>query len=159
MLRRDIIDTEMKTPAENARTFLSTLCVGFTVVMVVCMVFGSIFADDGARQGINYCWSILAACAIAAALQFVFFTPALIRRMAYPTRLAIFGICLYAILAVAAVAMNWFPVGVAGAWVSFTVTYLVILAAMTAFFHFKMKRDCRALNEKLAEYRSETPKG
>ncbi len=158
MARKDIIDTEKKTPAENVKTFLSTLCIGFTTIMIICMVFGSIFADEGSRQGINYCWSILAVCAIAAALQFVFFTPTFIKRMAYPVRVAIFGICLYAILAVVAVAMSWFPVDMVGAWVSFTVTYLAILAAATIFFHFKAKREYRDLNERLAEYRTEITK-
>ena len=155
MSRKNIIDTEAKTPAENARTFFLTLCVGFTVVMVICLIFGTIFADAESQRGIAYSWSILATCAIAAALQFVFFTPTFIRRMSYPVRLAIFGVCLYAVLAAVAVAMSWFPVGMAGVWVSFTLTYLVMLAAATAFFSFKARREYRALNEKLAEYRSE----
>ena len=153
MMRKDVIDTERKTPAQNMQTFALTLCIGFTVTMVICLIFGTLFAEDGARQGIGYCWSILAACAAAAALQFIFFTPVLIKRMAYPIRLAIFGICLYAVLAAAAVAMSWFPIDMVGAWVSFTVTYLVMLAGATTFFHFKAKREERTLNEKLSEYR------
>ena len=61
MTRKDIIDTEVRTPAENARTFLLTFCVGFTVLMIVCMILGSIFADEQAKQGIMYCWSLLGA--------------------------------------------------------------------------------------------------
>lgn len=153
MLRKDMIDTERKTPADNARTFVLTLCVGFTVTMVICLIFATLFAGDEAKQGIGYCWSILAACAAATALQFVFFTPVIIKRMAYPIRLAIFGVCLYAVLAAVAVTMNWFPVDMIGAWVSFTMTYLVMLAGATAFFHFKAKHEERILNEKLDEYR------
>ena len=152
MMRKDIIDTETKTPAENAQTFALTLCVGFTVTMIICLIFATVFAGDEAKQGIGYCWSILASCAVAAALQFIFFTPVFIKRMAYPTRLAIFGVCLYAVLAAVAVAMNWFPVDMVGAWVSFTITYLVMLAGATAFFHFKAKREEHLLNEKLDEY-------
>lgn len=153
MTRKDIIDTEVRTPAENARTFMQTLCVSFTVTMVVCMIFGTIFADEESRRGILYCWSVLGACALSAAMQFVFFTPVVIRRMTYPLRLFLFGICLYAVLAVMAVAMAWFPTAMAGAWVSFTVTYLIMLAAATAIFAAKRKREERVLNEKLCEYR------
>lgn len=153
MVRKDIIDTEMKTPAENARAFFSTLCVGFTVVMAIAMVFGSIFAGEEARQGINYCWSLFAACGLAAALQLVFFTPVLIKRMGYPARLFSFGACLYAALAAFAVAFQWFPIGMAGAWASFTTVYLVMLAAATAVFATIQRREERRLNESLAEYR------
>ena len=153
MMRRDIIDTERKTPAENAQTFALTLCVGFTVTTVISLVFATLFAGAEARRGIGYSWSILAVCAVAAALQFVFFTPTLIKRMAYPLRLALFGICLYAVLVAAALAMSWFPVEMPGAWLSFTMTYLVMLAGATAFYHFKAKREERILNERLDEYR------
>ena len=106
MTRKDIIDTEARTPAENARTFLATLCVSFTATMVICMIFGTIFADEASKQGIMYCWSVLGACVCAAALQFVFFTPVVIKRMTYPLRLLLFGACLYVVLAVLAVTMN-----------------------------------------------------
>ena len=155
MTRKDIIDTERKTPAENVRTFLLMLCVGFTIVMTICLIFGTIFADESARQDIDYCWSILGACVIAAALQFVFFTPTLIRQLAYPIRLLLFGLCLYAVLATLAVTMSWFPTDMVSAWASFTITYLVMLAGATAFFSFKARREYRNLNEKLAEYHRE----
>ena len=105
------------------------------------------------RQGVLYCWSVLGACVCAAILQLVFFTPVIIKRMAYPLRLFLFGVCLYAVLAALAVVMAWFPVDMVGAWVSFTVIYLVMLVAATAMFAVKHKREERALNEKLDEYR------
>jgi len=154
MTRRNVIDTERKTPAEHAQTFFLTVCVVFTIVMTTGMIFGSIFADDAAQQGINFSWSILAVCVLAAALQFVFFTPALIKRMAYPLRFALFGVCLYAVLAVVAVKLSWFPTDMIGAWISFTVTYLAIFALMTAFSYLEARKESRDLNEKLEEYRS-----
>ena len=153
MTRKDIIDTEVRTPAENARAFMLTLCATFTCTMIVCMIFGTIFADEQSKQGIMYCWSVLGTCVCSAALQFVFFTPTVIKRMAYPLRLFLFGACLYVVLAVLAVVMAWFPVGKVGAWISFTVTYLVMLAAATAFFAAKHQREERMLNERLGAYR------
>ena len=153
MTRKDIIDTEVRTPAENARAFLVTLCAPFTVLMVVCMALGTVFADEESKRGIMYCWSLLGACVCTAALQLVFFTPTVIKRMAYPLRLFLFGVCLYAVLAVLAVAISWFPADMAGAWASFTVSYLAALAVATAAFAAKHRREERVLNEKLGEYR------
>jgi len=152
MKRKDIIDTERPTPAESARSFLHTLCISFTTIMVVSMGIVTLFADDGARQEIMWCWSLFGSCVFAAALQFVFFTPVVIKRMAYPMRLFLFGICLYAVLAALAVAMSWFPTNMAGAWVTFTVIYLVMLAATTAMFAAERRLEERRLNEGLSEY-------
>ena len=153
MKRKDIIDTEVRTPAENARAFLHTLCISFTTIMVVSMAIVTMFATGEARQQIMWCWSLFGSCACAAALRFVFFTPAVIKRMAYPLRLFLFGICLYAVLAALAVAMSWFPTGAAGAWVTFTVIYLVMLAAATAMLVAERRLEERRLNQGLSEYR------
>lgn len=153
MISRDIIDTEKKTPAENLAELVRSISIGFTVAMIALLAWGTCFADDAAKQGIYYCWSILALCVAAPALQLVFFTPAMIRRMAYPARLALFGVCLYATLCALAVFLGWFPVSDPGAWVTFTVVYLAILAVLTLLFNAKLSRETRELNEGLAEYR------
>ena len=153
MINRDIIDTDKKTPVENLGYLVKSICVGFTVAMVAFLALGTCFADDAAKQGIYYCWSILAACVAASALQLVFFTPAVIRRMAYPARLALFGACLYAVLCALAFIFAWVPASSPGAWVTFTVVYLAILAVLTLVFNAKLSRETRELNDRLAEYR------
>lgn len=153
MINRDIIDTEKKTPAENLGELAKSTCIGFTVAMIALLAWGTCFADSAAKQGIYYCWSILAVCFVTAALQLVFFTPAVIRRMAYAARLALFGVCLYAFLCVLAVLLNWFPAADPGAWAIFTVVYLAILAVLTLVFNAKLSRETRELNDKLAEFR------
>lgn len=70
MKRKNIIDTEVRTPAENARAFLHTLCISFTTIMVVSLAIVTIFATDEARQEIMWCWSLFGSCVCAAALQF-----------------------------------------------------------------------------------------
>lgn len=153
MISRDIIDTDKKTLVENLGQLVKSICIGFTVAMVAFLALGTCFADDAAKQGIYYCWSILAACVIVPALQFVFFTPAVIRRMAYPARLALFGVCLYAALCALAFVFAWVPVNDPGAWVTLTVVYLAILAVLTLAFNAKLSRETRELNDRLAEYR------
>lgn len=154
MTKRTLIDTERTTPAENIKTCLHTLCATFTVYTLALLVLGTIYADAEAQRGIGYCWSLFGACALSAVLQFVFFTPTLIKRMNYALRATAFGICLYAGLAAIAVAMQWFPTGLMGAWILFTSIYLVIFAALVAVFALKHKREERALNERLAAWRS-----
>lgn len=153
MINRDVIDTDKKTPVENLGQLVKSICIGFTVAMTAFLALGTCFADDAAKQGIYYCWSILAACVAASALQLVFFTPAVIRRMAYPARLALFGACLYATLCALAVFLGWFPVSDPGAWVTFTVVYLATLAVLTLVFNAKLSRETRELNDRLAQYR------
>lgn len=153
MINRDVIDTDKKTPVENLGYLVKSICIGFTVAMIAFLALGTCFADDAAKQGINYCWSILAACVAASALQLVFFTPAVIRRMAYPARLALFGACLYAVLCALAFIFAWVPASSPGAWVTFTVVYLAILAVLTLVFNAKLSRETRELNDRLAEYR------
>lgn len=152
MERNSFVDTEKKTRGQNIRTVLLTLCVGFTVIMVVCLTYGVIFAEGEARESVLYCWSIFGACALAAVLQFVFFTPTVIKRAGYPLRVAGFGACLYGVLVMLAVAMNWFPLDMLGAWASFTLSYLVALAIAAAFFAIRQKRESRELNKRLSEY-------
>ena len=153
MVNRDIIDTDKKTPAENLVELVKSICIGFTVAMIAFLALGTCFADDAAKQGIYYCWSILAVCVAAPALQLVFFTPTVIKRMAYTARLALFGVCLYALLCVLAILFGWLPADNLGAWVTFTVVYLAILAVLTLAFNAKLSRETRELNEGLAEYR------
>ncbi len=152
MIDRDIIDTDKKTPVENLGYLVKSICIGFTVAMIAFLALGTCFADDAAKQGINYCWSILAACVAVPALQLVFFTPAVIRRMAYPARLVLFDVCLYAALCALAFVFAWVPVNDPGAWATFTVVYLAILAVLTLVFNAKLSREARELNDRLAEY-------
>lgn len=153
MINRDVIDTDKKTPVENLGYLVKSICIGFTVAMIAFLALGTCFADDAAKQGIYYCWSILAACVAASALQLVFFTPAVIRRMAYPARLVLFGVCLFAVLCALAFIFAWFPASNPGTWVTFTVAYLAILAVLTLVFNAKLSRETRELNDRLAEYR------
>lgn len=86
-------------------------------------------------------------------LQSVFFTPVLIKRMGYGPRLALFGVCLYVLLAAFGAIFDWFPADNIGAWVGFTITYLVILALMTVLFTAINRRNIKALNDGLARFK------
>lgn len=153
-MSRSIIDTERKGAGKALRMLCVNFCIAFTIFMLMSMVFGMIFADEQAKQGILYCWTIAGAMLAAVIMQLVFFTPFVIRKMSYALRAVLFGVCFYGVLAALAVAFDWFPADMPEAWISFTITYLVILALLTVVFTSFYRREMKQLNEKLAEYKA-----
>lgn len=150
-----IIDTERKTTGEYARNFFVNACVVFAVAMFFFLAAGTLFGSDGLAPGMAMGWGLLAASVASSALQLVFFTPAVIKRMAYPARAALFGLCFYPVLAGIAALFSWFPVEYPAAWISFTVIYLALLGVMSLVFSWVCKRQIKALNDNLAAYKQQ----
>lgn len=150
-----IINSEKVSLCNALKDLLVNFCIGFTLLILFSCIFGLIFADEAAKPGIIMCLSIGAAMLICAVLQLIFFTPVLIKRMGYVWRLSFFGICLYMILALCGAAFSWFPADNVGAWIAFTVTYLIILAFMSVVFTLINKRNIKTLNDKLTEFKAE----
>lgn len=144
------------SPAKGAALarFAVTVSVSFTVVMAATLAMGSAFAPREAQGGIMLCWSILIACVLAAALQMVFFTDLVFKRMGTAARTGVFGGCLYGVLAVVGSVFEWFPTGNAGAWVSFTVFYMAVLAVLTVAFRAAYRSRAREYDDRLKAYRS-----
>ena len=153
-MSKTIIDTERRGAGKALRMLCVNFCIGFTIFILMSMIFGMIFADEQAKQGILYCWTIAGAMLAAVIMQLIFFTPFVIRRMSYVVRTVLFGLCFYVVLAALAVAFNWFPADMPAAWISFTVIYLVILALSTVVFTAFYRREMKQLNEKLVEYKA-----
>lgn len=150
-----IIDTEKKTAGKYARNFFVNTCVVFAVAMFFFLAAGTIFGSDGLAPGMAMGWGLLAASIASSALQLVFFTPAVIKRMAYPARAALFGLCFFPVLAGIAALFSWFPAEYPAAWVSFTVTYLVILGVLSLAFGRMYKRQIKELNDNLTAYKQQ----
>lgn len=149
-----IIDTEKKGVGEYLKMLGINFCIAFTIFMLFTMVFGMIYADAEAKEGIMYCWGIAGAMLVAVVMQLVFFTPLVIRRLGYATRVALFGVGFYAVLTPLGALFGWFPADMPGAWVTWTVIYIVILAFLTVLFTMIYRREAKALNEKLERYKS-----
>lgn len=149
-----IIDTERKGPGEVLKMLGINFCIAFTIFMLFTMVFGMIYADEEAKAGIMYCWGIASAMLLAVVMQLVFFTPLVIRRLGYAARVALFGVGFYAILTPFAAFFGWFPADIPGAWITWTVIYVVILTLLTVFFTLVYRREAKALNEKLERYKA-----
>ena len=149
-----IIDTEKKGVGEYLKMLGINFSVAFTVFMLFTMIFGMIFAGEEARAGIMYCWGIAGAMLAAVIMQLVFFTPLVIRRLGYATRVALFGVAFYAVLTPLAALFGWFPADMPGAWITWTVIYVVILVLLTVLFTLVYRREAKELNEKLERYKS-----
>lgn len=149
-----IIDTERKGPGGILKMLGINFCIAFTIFMLFTMIFGMIYADEEAKAGIMYCWGIAGAMLVAVVMQLVFFTPFVIRRLGYAARVALFGVGFYAILTPFAAFFGWFPADIPGAWITWTVIYVVILALLTVFFTLIYRREAKALNEKLEKYKA-----
>lgn len=57
-MNNKIIDTERKTPGEIMKMLCINFSIAFTLFMLFSMFFGIIYADEEARAGIMYCWTI-----------------------------------------------------------------------------------------------------
>ncbi len=149
-----IVNPEEVSISKTLKGLALNFCIAFTLFTLFSCIFGLIFADKASKPGIIMCLSIGVATLVAAVLQAVFFTPLLIKRMGYGLRLALFGLSLYVLLAICGVIFDWFPGDNAGAWISFTVSYLVILLLMTALFTAVNHRNIKALNEGLERFKA-----
>ncbi len=105
----------------------TAVCIVFTVMMAWFLAMGYLFA--GPSYGLNLTASLYGAAFGMAALQAIWFTGALIKKLPYPARIAGFGACLLPVLALCAWLGQWLPAEDPGAWASFVVIYLFILAA------------------------------
>ncbi len=150
-----IIDTERKSAGDVIKMMGINFSIAFTLFMLFSMIFGMIYADEEAKTGIMYCWTIAGVMLVAVILQLIFFTPLVIKRLNYGFRIALFGACFFVVLTPLAIVFDWFPANLPGAWLIWTITYLVILALFSLVFTCIYNRESKRLNEKLEHYKSE----
>lgn len=131
----------------------TTACIMFTVVMVWFTAMGYLFA--GPSYGLNLTASVLGGAVGMAALQAFWFSGAVFKKLAYPARLAGFGVCLLPTLALCAWGGQWFPMDNPGTWIIFVIIYLLILAGITAGYGVYFKKTVGSYDEALERYRKQ----
>lgn len=131
------------------KTALS-VCVFFTITMLVSTIMGYVFA--GPSYGLNITVSIFAATATLAVLQALWFTETVVKHLAYPLRIVGFGLSAFPPLAVCAWLSQWLPADIPGVWISFAVTYLIILAGATAAYTAYYRKVAGSYDEALKRY-------
>lgn len=140
----------MKPVIKRAAT---AFCVIFTITMGLWSLAGLAFA--GPERGIVLTLTILLACAALVALQVLWFAEAPLRRVAYPLRVLGFGLTALPALALCARLGTWFPLNETGAWASFCVIYLAVLAVTTVGYTLYYRRAAGSYDAALARYRED----
>lgn len=125
----------------------------FITVVVLAISCGVVAAMGQWHQGMTWCASAIAAGLLGGILQQVWFSYSVLTRPSYPVRIAGFGFSYFAVLVCCAILGKWLPIERLGAWASFTITYLVILAVVTAAYAIAYRRQGASYSERLEAYR------
>lgn len=130
-----------------------TICVFFTVAMIVCLAMGYIFA--GPSYGLNLTASLLTAAASIGVLQAFWFTEAVLKKPSYLARMIGFDACALPTLAACAWIGAWFPPDIPFAWVEFVVIFFIISALSTIGYNAYFRRTAGSYEQALARYREQ----
>ncbi len=124
---------------------------GACTAIIFCIAGG---ISQGWSQGMLYCITLLVAGIACGILQQLWFSWEKSLRLVYPTRLVGFGLTYYLILAACAFWGNWLPVYIVGAWVVFTIIYLVILCILSLIIGRSLSKRGIEYKAKLEEYQA-----
>lgn len=126
-------------------------CLCYTGAMCLYMFFLWVFRQEGASLPMLF--SLLIVCVAAGAMQVVAFSNLLFKKLSYGWRMAVFAVPFFAVLTAFAVGFEWFPTENAGAWLSFAVVFIVILATITAGIELYYRLSGRKWDDRLDWYR------
>lgn len=100
-------------------------------------------------------WSILVVSLLGTHIQLLCFTDLVIKKLRYTLRSLLFAVLFLALLAVAAWAFAWFPVGDAGQWLIFVGIFLAVFLVMTIGFEIYFAAAGKKYDGLLGQYRRE----
>lgn len=135
---------------EFAKRVAVSACVMFTVFMTVGCV--GVMAFTGPQYGLVMSLTFLLASVLFALLRGLWFTDKLIRGLSYPLRIMGFGVTGFLSLALCARIGEWLPADNPGAWASFTVIFLAVLAAFCIGYQIYFKRTVGSFDAALRRY-------
>lgn len=138
---------------ELAKQTLFTICVFFTLAMIVCLALGYTFA--GPSYGLNLTTSLLIMTIGIGVLQALWFSGVVVKKLTYPTRIACFGVTAFPILVVSAHIGAWLPTDRPEAWGLFVAIFFVILALMTVGYMLYFRKTAGSYEQALVRYRNQ----
>ena len=112
-----------------------------------------LFRSQQEGAALSQLFSVLLASVAAGTMQVVAFSDLLIKKLAYGWRMVLFFVVFGAILTAFAVGFGWFPTDNMGAWVSFTVIFVLIFAAIAAGIEIYYRASGRKWDDRLDWYR------
>lgn len=133
-----------------AKRIALSACTMFTLFMTVGTLAALWFA--GPSYGLTITLSLLVASVAFALLRGLWFTDRFIHTLSYPARIFGFGVTAFAALAICAWVGAWFPVDNMGAWITFTVIFLVTLGAFCLGYQIYFKRTVGSFDAALRSY-------
>ena len=136
--------------SDFAKRIIVSTCMMFTLFMTIGSIAVIIFT--GPQYGLVMTLSFLIASLLFAILRGIWFTDKIIHRLAYPARIAGFGVTGLIALAACAWVGNWFPADNIWAWMSFGAIYLVILVGFCIGYQIYFKRTVGNFDNSLRKY-------
>lgn len=136
--------------SDFTKKIVISTCTMFTLFMTIGSI--AVIAFTGPQYGLVMTLSLLAASLLFAILRGIWFTDKLIRKRAYPARIAGFGITGFVALAACAWIGRWFPADNIWAWVSFSVIFLVILIGFCIGYQIYFKKTVGSFDDALRKY-------
>ena len=109
---------------------------------------------QGPDESTRYTLSVIAAMLTGGIFQQLWFNYRVSSKLDYRARVLGFGLTYLVALSACAWLGQWLPVASPWAWMSFLITYLVILALLTLFFSRLYSRHSLSYQQALEEYRS-----
>ena len=125
-------------------------CAMFTLFMAVGSLVA--MAATGPQYGLVMTLTLLLTAAALAVLQGVWFTDKVIHDLPYPGRILGFGITAFAAIAACAWLGGWLPPNNPWAWLTFTLIFLVTLAAFCIGYQVHFKRTTGSFDAALRAY-------
>lgn len=127
---------------------------------IFCILFGddaqelsTIFSLGNSGVGIETSLQFLFAVLILCALNFVFMTDILIKKMCLAARIILMFAAVFATMLVFIFTFGWFPADMAAAWIMFVVCFILSCAVSTFISVLAEKQENRRLEEALKRYK------
>ena len=140
------------TPPENA--LVRGLLTG-SAITVAMLLFSTLMgiAAIGMTEGLAISLSSIIAGIAGGILQQIWFNPNVLgTRLTYASRIPLFGITYFVVLAACALMGSWLP-PTTEAWATFVACYLAVFFILTVLFSLRYRKQAKAYAERLAEYR------
>lgn len=138
----------MKKLIKTVMELKSWICLSFTAAMLIYLTVEFVRACLDGHGGLGEIWEAFAGgrmqyglilqlfilCACISLLQYVFFSGRVLKKPSYSLRMAVFAVLCFGLCVLFASVCRWFPMGYPGAWVSFTVIFLVAFGGISLGF-------------------------
>lgn len=140
----------MKKVMEIVTAIKGMASLVFTGLAFIGLAVWSIRGE--AVVGVSLVWQLMAISVIAAVLQFVVFSTALLKKAPLALRYILFIIPMYAVISGFALGFGWFPV-YGKSWLIFSAIFVVIFLGMLAGFEIYFYISGSRYTKGLADYR------